>query len=273
MNFIVTVPPDSSSCFLRLEARLPNDELAGWGELRRNIWHPYHDLIWIEIAEDMRRQGIGSELLTRLEEKAAQDLKSSVDGNRLSAITFLKRNNFQCVRHCWCFTVTRQDLLTPLSAGNTFPQHKNLKRLSELTPEQRTDLELMLLQDYHDTHEMVSPMSRELSRNQWLEALLDGNLPDSSWCQVIDNRMGYLLTAKGEGDAVDITYVGGNLLVTEWSAFFRMVIDTLFAQYTSLALELDDTNYLAMRLKKLFRNLPISSFDTYIRTRSGDIFN
>ena len=110
----------------------------------------------------------------------------------------------------------------------------------------------MMLRRYEATHQAISPFTGTAEE---FFALLTGTVYYEMQGQKIESL------AFVEGS--EVTYVTGTD-VQKFTVFAEKLAGKLLLEEKTVAFEADDCDEFAMKLKKLFKNQPEDSFDTYI---------
>ena len=132
---------------------------------------------------------------------------------------------------------------------------------------QRDTLE-MQLKNYIDFHQMVNPLSEEMTLARWKEIILDDlNLIHSKVLLVNEEVVAYIFFYNTENsNEIEVAYIGGKEIqqTEDYLAFYKWIIKQTIAQYETVSIEADDVDLYAFAALNCFKYDASLSLDAYI---------
>lgn len=241
----------------------PEDKVVGRAVLGHNPYHPYCDEIGIWVSEPIRRQGAGTALLEALDDYSDRPLKVSLPSSLPGTAGFLLRNGFTKVRQCFEYKADLEDLIR---REDLEEEVFEIQPISEASEEELEKIYSLLLENYQVAHEEVSPMSREISREEWLTAILEGVNSETSFFAHRDGEYGFIFTEIIDADTLAVAYAGGDLeRINALPAFLLQAMHILGEKYKHFEFEVDSTSPYSMVFTSIFNFKPTSSWDAFVR--------
>ncbi|MDY0276847.1 MAG: hypothetical protein RBQ97_02045 [Acholeplasma sp.] len=115
---------------------------------------------------------------------------------------------------------------------------------------------LIALDQYINNHKEVSPLTATLEEFKTI-------LPDQVVCQIVDDRITNLSFIEEN----ELCYLS-SVDMKSFESFSNSIIKHMFKSNDSIFIEVDSTDYVALKFKSFFNDNSNDSFDTYIFNRS-----
>lgn len=240
-----------------------DSEMFGVGSLSRNPVHPHREYINIFVQAEMRKKGVGKAIFQKLfslsESKKFQAAVSSKD---TTAISFLENCGFHVARKCYT------PVLKKLSILRNSDKIKNFFLWSELTSEQQDEVIKLQLENYHQFHQLINPLSETISFDEWKNIVKEDLISDYSFVWSKEGKIkAYLFCYEGESrESIDIGYIGGRDVhqLEAYLSFYKKAVDKLFTAFRTVEIEADDVDVFAFALLNCFEYDKNDSWDTYL---------
>lgn len=226
-------------------------------QLSTQLFHPLHKVI--TVVENPADEA-GYHLLLQAAKQRYKKLKCScVTHDSPVLVHALLKQEFICKRHCYEGCVELQDLALDWHLNAT-----NLQTVSQLSGQQREFLTKQLVEDYRETHSMVSPLNPQLSTTTIAQRMLMNADEYHSYVINSHQQYGYFITEQVAGDTVFVSYVGGNASAKQLLIFYATCFVRLHQSgIVRFEYEIDDTNTHQWLLQTFFK-ISDASYDAYI---------
>ncbi len=242
-----------------------NKTQIGYGVTWENRYHPYCDEIFIYVVPDFRREHIGSEIIDRLKKEVTQPLMRSVDADNKAAVGFLRAHGFALKRRCWEYDVTPEQI-PDLSDADKLP----LVSWADLSPDELVTVKNALLEHYRSTHESVSPMNADMTKEEWFNVMLDHLDMTYSYVYSHDDLTTFVTTYDTtDKKKLEIGYVNFKEDEEAFGVFVTTIMGHLKNRFESFGLEIDGTDAAAMVLLELYPPVDVVTFDAYVAAKSS----
>lgn len=239
---------------------IENEEVIGVGSLWENSVHPHREYIGLSIQESKRRKGIGQELYCQLIARSKkQQFQTSVFSKDESAVSFLRKNGFQCARKC--YEPTLKD-----KAKDEAIQLPVIS-YSQATEEQKQELLNLQRKNYEHSHASVNPLNPALSSKSWKQIVLE-DLDERHSFLLVENEkiVAYILNYAGAEGEIEIGFIGGRdaKMIAEYLPFYKKSINQLIETFPIVSMEADDIDPFAFAALNCFDYDKTDSWDAYI---------
>lgn len=214
------------------------------------IWtkkNPFHTRnIYLTFRLSSYPLNVSQPLFSLLQAQLNAPLQVMVSSEEANLIAFLKSGGFHCVRRCYEYELTKDDLIHPLENQlefrTSFSGSIGYQQCAEL-----------LYRQYGTKHELINPLTASFSL--FLSALPETVL----WYGSEEEPTSFAFIEENE-----IAYVGTTDL-EQFVFFIIAIVHTLFSRYETIIFEADDNDQEATALKNIFYCKDCESFDTYLR--------
>ena len=242
-------------------ACLEDGTVTGAASLDENPLHPQAFHLKIFVSAPFRRQGIGSKLISHLAKAHRKAFRAGVDSADHMAIAFLESQGFSRAIRCYLPEYEAHELI-----------HRPMDSRAAITPfTQLDDARMALIQkrlheDYVQNH-FYNPPKSDLDALTFAGAAMKGHVPAHSYAIFHASRLaGYLIAFEADETSLEIGYMGGDgSLNAEIDGAFHRILKQLFESFQTLCFEVDDVDRQGMRVLKLFKTLPQTSWDVYFK--------
>ncbi|ALJ24360.1 GNAT family acetyltransferase [Lactobacillus gallinarum] len=219
-----------------------DNELLGTIKTYRNL---YHDTcIYLKIKLKVYPANFPFDAILQQESKPLELLTDSKNNN---LIKFLIHNGFQCKRHCFTPTVSKNYLKHSLTSDLT------IQPFTQVDPKYLECCDL-LYRYYKKTHATVAPLTANYA----------------TFIDEVPTKTGfYNLNQKNEIENVvftennEIAYIC-SINHKNCEAFIQATLRKIFSKYNEIFFEADDTDWAATLLLDQFNFNKNESFNTYI---------
>ena len=241
------------------------DNIVGVGSLWNNSIHPYRDYIGIYIHPDYRKKGIGKELFDQLSLASnTKQLQITIQSTDQQAVTFLSKCSFKLARKCYTPVLKEAK---PTHSKNTLI-HGEIASFGMVSEENQKDTLEMQLKNYIDFHQMINPLSEEMTMDRWKEIILeDLNLTHSKLLIVDEEVVAYIFFYNTENsNELEVGYIGGKETqqIEDYLPFYKWTIEKIIAQYEIVSIEADDVDPYAFAALNCFKYDASLSLDAYV---------
>lgn len=191
-------------------------------------------------------------------------MQITIQSTDQQALSFLSKCGFKLARKCYT-SVLKEDK-SAHSKNMLIPgEVASFGMVSE--DYQKDTLELQL-KNYIDFHQMINPLSEEMTMTRWKEIILeDLNLTHSKLLLVDEEVVAYIFFYNTESsNEIEIGYVGGKETqhIEDYLAFYKWTIEQVIAQYETVSLEADDVDLYAFAVLNCFQYDAGLSLNAYV---------
>ncbi|MFL2101496.1 GNAT family N-acetyltransferase [Desemzia sp. FAM 23991] len=245
---------------------LEEDRIVGVGSLWNNSIHPYRDYISIYIHPDYRKKGIGKELFDQLFLASnTKKLQITIQSTDQQALDFLNKCGFKLARKC--YTPVLKEAKPTHSENNMFI-HGEIASFGMASEDNQKDTLEMQLKNYIDFHQMINPLSEEMTMTKWKEIILEDLSFTHSKLLIVDGEvMAYIFFYNTENsNEIEVGYIGGKDIqqIESYLPFYKWTIEQMIAQYEIMSIEADDVDPYAFAALNNFQYDASLSLDAYI---------
>ena len=155
------------------------------GSLWNNSIHPYRDYIGIYINPDYRKKDIGKEFFDQLSlASKTKKLQITIQSTDQQAVTFLSKRSFKLARKC--YTPVLKEAKSTHSKNSLI--HGKIASFGMVSEEDQKDILEMQLKNYIDFHQMINPLSEEMTMTKWKEIILEDLNLTHSKLLIVDEK-------------------------------------------------------------------------------------
>lgn len=240
-------------------------KIIGIGSLWNNSIHPYRDYIGIYIRPDYRKKGIGKEFFDQLSlASKTKKLQITIQSTDQQALAFLNKCGFKLARKC--YTPILKEAKSNHSENSLI--HGEIVSFGMVSEENQKDILEMQLKNYIDSHQMINPLSEEMTMISWKEIILeDLSLTHSKLLIVDEEVVAYIFFYNTENShEIEVGYIGGKdtQQIENYLPFYKCTIEQMIAQYEIVNIEADDVDLYAFAVLNCFQYDAGLSLDAYV---------
>ena len=242
---------------------IENKNIIGVVSIWVNTIHPYREYTSIYIDKDERCNGFAKMLFYELENRyQLKKFQTALDSNNSSAVIFARKCGFQLTRKSYCYDVTEKALKT---LNHTISGE--IVSFEKISGNQLKLAIAIQYEDYKLNHQVVNPLSKDISLQRWNKYVLEDLVMESSYVFIKnDDICAYLLCYGADEESIEVGYAGNRCSnIRDFEGFLYESMVLLFKSYNQIELEIDDCDKSANILRQLFSYKSDVSWDTYIK--------
>jgi len=224
-----------------------NGSSYGTVELYENPYHTQNQYLRCNLTS--MNDAFSAELFEKLYQLKNRPLQVMVDSENKELCAFLTDGGFQCRRKCFEVEASAEDYIDP--------QVRTVLHRSQKGEVDYARCCELLYGYYCETHKAINPWTAGLET-------FGEELPEDVFYVLKIGEISALAFVEKN----EIAYVAASS-ETEFDGFAASLIANMLEKYDTVCFESDDCDWVAMRLRAMFRNQSETSFDTYVYSTPG----
>lgn len=260
--------PEISKLFKKLNvkkssfvfAAFKNNLITGIACLYQNEVHTNRDYIAVYVKEKYRREGIGLELLHKLQSVSEKKkYQCMCDSSNTALILFLQKNGFSLARRCYNFSY--KYIGKPL-----LNFYGTIKELNNISIDEEKELARLIFKNYSLFHKKINTLSTSINDEIFYNKLIKPYNKNLSTMLLLHGKPSAYMIVYGEDENTEIGYIGGKYKkdINIYLNYFLNRINSLSFNTEGLMFEIDDTDFYAFPLIKAMNVTVRNSYNTYI---------
>ncbi|MCU1718394.1 GNAT family N-acetyltransferase [Pseudomonas sp. 5P_3.1_Bac2] len=251
---------------------LSSGALKGVGIIEQRKFHSAREYIVLHVAENVRRRGIASSILNRLQALSArQKLQCLTSATDHALIGFLLKNRFSLARKTYEVEIDQK-----LSAPSDL-QGFQVRAFSQLNNKDLEEVERLLFLNYKKYHASVNAIADGFTPSWFFERIKDSINMVASKALLVSSKdtgsypvVAYFIVGEELADAIEVAYFGGKneADVEVYRAFFYQEANVLLTRRAKVFFEADDTDVYMNRLVGDLANPAKWQYGTYVKNLS-----